>query len=65
MIELPDRIEELIARIERGEPVTQADVNRQSTLIALDMAQIGRKFAIDMLKREEQYLAALEKETVP
>ena len=56
----PDHIGKLMAAIEAGEPVTQADVDRIATLQALSIAKAGQDFAKDMIDEHEKALAFLE-----
>lgn len=44
MITVPNRVKQLRDAIERGEPVTQAKVNRLATLQVLDLVIAGREF---------------------
>lgn len=50
---LPDRLSALSVRIENGETVTQADVNRVATLQAFDLVQMGRQFVEEAVSRSE------------
>ena len=52
---LPDRITTLIERIERGEEVTQKEVDRIATLQALDLVVTGRQFARDCASRDREH----------
>ena len=45
MVELPDRLSSLIELLEKGQPVTQAELNRLATLQAIDVARMGEQFA--------------------
>jgi hypothetical protein len=44
MIDFPDRLSGLIAKLEAGQTVSQRDVNRLATLQALDLAKVGEDF---------------------
>ena len=55
----PDRLEKLVARLEGGEPVTQAEVNRIAALQALDIARMGRAFVVDALQRDKELIDVL------
>lgn len=57
---LPDRLEQLIDRLEAGETITRADVDRAAALIALDTAQLGRDFVRAAAADNDRALAALE-----
>ena len=50
MILPPNRLEEVIRAVESGQPV---DYDRVAQLLALDLANFGRQFVEDALKREE------------
>jgi hypothetical protein len=60
MIQLPDRIGKLIERLEKGEPVSQPELDRIAKLQALDLAHVGRKFAEQAQAEHERQLAFLE-----
>ena len=51
---IPSRIGALLERMERGETITQADVDRASTLVALDLAKAGEDFLQDWLNRQAE-----------
>lgn len=48
------RIDELIGRIEAGEQITPAEVNRIETLLALDLVARGDQFVADTLARQAE-----------
>ena len=54
MFSVPDRLTALMDRIERGDLVTQRDVDKVSTLIALDLAQLGMEMAKDTGRRLDE-----------
>lgn len=51
---MSQRLQELIDRIEAGEPVSQADVDRTSTLIALDLVVQSDEHAQQTLDRQRE-----------
>ncbi len=51
MITSPDRLEDLVAAIEAGEPV---DLNKVAQLQALDIARAGRQFVEAAIISQEQ-----------
>ena len=53
MIEVPDRIGNLIKRLEAGESVTRQDVARLAALQSLDLAKIGEDFARQAMLADE------------
>lgn len=56
----PDRIGPLILRLERGEPVTQEEVDRLAVIQALDLARIGQEFARQMADADREHAKFLE-----
>lgn len=52
MIKAPDRIGKLRSRIEAGETVTQADVDRIAVLQVLDLVVLGEEFALESAQRD-------------
>lgn len=48
------RIDELIGRIEAGEQITPAEVNRIETLLALDLVARGDQFVADTLASQAE-----------
>ena len=58
---LPDRLEELVKKIEAGKPVTQADVDKVASLQGLDIARMGRQVIAEQEKRENEQTAVLVK----
>lgn len=59
MLRFPDRLTSLIERLERGQPLTPADVNRTAALQALDIARIGEDFVRDAVAREAAHTEAM------
>ena len=59
MLDRPSRIEGLIERLERGETVTQDEVDRIAALQQLDLAAMGERFARDSLARDAEATAEL------
>ena len=57
---IPDRLSGLIRRIEAGETVTQADVNRIAALQCLDLARIGEEFAREIVDANKEMATFLE-----
>lgn len=51
MIKTPDRIGELVAAIERGEPV---NFEKVAALQALDLVQVGRRFVEEAITEHER-----------
>jgi hypothetical protein len=51
MILPPNRLVDVIAAVEAGEPV---DAGKVSTLLALDAAQLGRQAVEEAIKRDEE-----------
>ena len=62
MISFPDRIGKLIERIEAGEKVTQADVDRIATLQALDIAKAGEDFVREAVAEDRAMSESLRAE---
>lgn len=60
MIQLPDRIGPLIAKLEAGEDVSQWEVDRLAALQALDIARIGTEFAQEAMRRDDEMSRGLE-----
>ena len=58
---LPDRISSLIARVEAGQPLTQADVDRVALLQALDTVKLGEDFAREAMANDTQLTEDLGK----
>ena len=63
----PDRLEQLVARLAAGEPITRAEVHRIAALQALDLARAGRAFLEQTAAEEEALTERLRKtlESVP
>ncbi len=55
MFQVPDRISPLVVRIEAGEDITRADLNRIATLQALDLVKAGDEFVQEMARRDETH----------
>lgn len=60
MIKLPDRIAGLVAKVEAGEKLTAADLERVATLQWLDLAKLGEDFARETIARDDELTKALE-----
>ena len=63
MVDVPDRLGELIQRIEAGEPITQELVDRIAMLQTLDLVKVGRDFTADAIKRDREHITWLESVT--
>lgn len=50
----PNRLTALIAKLEAGDILTQADLDTTAQLQALDFAVAGRQFVEDWIEREEK-----------
>lgn len=61
MIQLPDRLASLVAKIEAGEAVTSDDIDRIASLQALDLARAGRMFVQQACAAEEKQTEELRK----
>lgn len=59
MILTPDRLAEIVNRIEAGKTITQANIDRISLLQDLDLARVGREFLVEALSAQEAQDAAL------
>lgn len=51
MIQIPNRLADVVRQIEDGQPI---DLNRLATLQALDMAVMGRQFLQDQISLAEK-----------
>lgn len=60
MLQLPDRLGDLIKRLEAGHAVTRDDLDRVAKLRAFDIAKLGEDFARDTIASNEAAIAALE-----
>lgn len=60
----PDRVAELITKIESGQVVTPEDIRRTETLVALDVAKFGRDYLAHVVQNDvemtERLSAVLE-----
>ena len=61
---IPDRLTPLMQRLEAGQAVTQAEVNRLAALQALDIAKIGQEFVRANIALNEQMIALMEKDVL-
>lgn len=59
MIVMPNRLEQAVAQLERGEPV---DWNRLASLQSLDLVIAGRKFVEEAIQEHERADAAIEQQ---
>lgn len=59
-MQIPDRFSDLIAKVESGQPVTQKDVDRLTTLQSLDLLKTGDDFAREAIQREDAHSKLLE-----
>lgn len=59
-MQLPDRIGGLIAKVEAGEKLTAADLERVATLQYLDLAKLGEDFAREAIAADGRLTKALE-----
>lgn len=55
----PNRIEQLIAKVENGEPVGKADLDRLAFLSQLDMASYARNDVEDFFNQHEEHFETL------
>lgn len=58
---LPSRLTVLVKKIEAGETVTSADLDRVAALQSFDIIQAGRQFVEDWCKREDEQTDVLRK----
>jgi hypothetical protein len=54
MIEIPNELTALIDKVESGERISTEDCERALHLQALTIANVGRQFVEDAIKREDQ-----------
>jgi hypothetical protein len=54
MLKLPNRLETLRDRLEKGEIVTQKEVDDLARLQVLDIALLGRQALEEAMKREDE-----------
>lgn len=55
----PDRLGSILARIEAGEDVTQAELDRIARMQTLDIARLGRQFITEALQRDTELTEVL------
>jgi len=48
------RVAQIIERLERGEEISQTEINRAKTLQALDLAHAGELFVLEQVQLEAQ-----------
>ena len=60
MLDLPDRLESMMRKIEAGEPVTSQDLNRIASLQSIDIVRLGRQAAKEAFARNEEQLSLLD-----
>ena len=58
----PNRLLSLIEKLEKGDTVTQKDVDRVASLQALDLAVYGQEFAEESIQRDREATELLRKE---